>query len=163
MTNAVGPEPQPTGHCLRVRVGGSGETVDILLFQDDDHELQDPVWRTACRPDASWPTFVTDIAAAREFYSGYLGLSTEEFNLGWVARYSSPGHRSNIQLVTADATAPEHPVISVHTDDIEEAYGEARRLGFEIVCPITTESWGVRRFPVRAPDGNVVNIVAHRG
>ena len=33
---------------------------------------------------------------------------------------------------------------------------------YEIVHPLTTEPWGVRRFHVRAPDGNVVNIVAHR-
>ena len=27
---------------------------------------------------------VADIAAARDFYTDYLGLSVEEFNLGWV-------------------------------------------------------------------------------
>jgi catechol 2,3-dioxygenase-like lactoylglutathione lyase family enzyme len=35
----------------------------------------------------------------------------------------------------------------------------ARRLGYEIVHPLTDEPWGVRRFFVRAPDGNVLNIV----
>jgi len=30
------------------------------------------------------------------------------------------------------------------------------------VHPITTEKWGVRRFFVRSPDGNVFNIVNHR-
>ena len=30
------------------------------------------------------------------------------------------------------------------------------------VHPLTTEAWGVRRFFVRAPDGNVVNVVRHR-
>ena len=33
---------------------------------------------------------ITHIAAARDFYTDYLGLSVEEFNLGWVARYRSP-------------------------------------------------------------------------
>ena len=33
---------------------------------------------------------VADIEAAREFYTGYLGLTTEELNIGWVARYTSP-------------------------------------------------------------------------
>ena len=36
---------------------------------------------------------------------------------------------------------------------------QARELGYETVRPLTTEEWGVRRFLVRAPDGNVVNIV----
>ncbi len=105
---------------------------------------------------------VTDIEAAKGFYTEYLGLSTEEFNMGWVARYSSPDGRANVQLVTRDATAPEDSVISVPTDDVEGAYEEAQRLGYEIVHPITTEPWGVRRFFVRAPDGNVINIVDHR-
>lgn len=105
---------------------------------------------------------VTDIEATKAFYTGYLGLSTEEFNLGWVARYTAPDTGANLQLVTEDATAPENPVVSVHTDDVEAAYDEARKLGYEIVHPLTTEPWGVRRFFVRAPDGNVINIVYHR-
>ena len=105
---------------------------------------------------------VADVEATKSFYSDYLGLSTEEFNMGWVARYTSPDTGANVQLVTRDATAPEDSVISVHTDDIDGAYEEARTLGYEIVHPITTEAWGVRRFLVRAPDGNVINVVLHR-
>ncbi len=56
---------------------------------------------------------VTDVDAAKSFYTDYLGLSTEEFNLGWVARYTSPDTGANLQLVTRDATAPEDSVISV--------------------------------------------------
>ena len=105
---------------------------------------------------------VADIEVAKSFYTEYLGLSTEEFNLGWVARYTSPDARTRVQLVTRDATAPEDAVISVHTEDVEGAYEEARSRGYEIVHPLTTERWGVRRFLVRAPDGNVINIVNHR-
>ena len=106
---------------------------------------------------------VADIEPAKSFYTDYLGLSTEEFNMGWVARYTSPFTRTNVQLVTRDATAPEDSVISVHTNDVDGAYEEAQKLGYEIVHPITTEPWGVRRFFVRAPDGNVINIAYHRG
>ncbi len=105
---------------------------------------------------------VTDIDVAKRFYTDYLGLSAEEFNMGWVARYTSPDTGANVQLVTRDAAAPEDPVISVLTDDVDGAYEEAKRLGYQIVYPITTEPWGVRRFFVRAPDGNILNIVRHR-
>jgi catechol 2,3-dioxygenase-like lactoylglutathione lyase family enzyme len=105
---------------------------------------------------------VADIEAAKSFYTGYLGLSTEDFNLGWVARYTSPDANTRVQLVTRDATAPEDPVLSVHTPDVEAAYAEAQELGYEIVYPLTIEPWGVHRFFVRAPDGNVLNIVNHR-
>ena len=104
---------------------------------------------------------VADIEATKAFYSGFLGLSTEEFNLGWVARYTSPDTGANVQLVTRDAVAPEDAAISVLTDDVEAAYAEARTLGHEIVHPLTKEPWGVYRFLVRAPDGNVINIVHH--
>jgi predicted enzyme related to lactoylglutathione lyase len=105
---------------------------------------------------------VADIETAKHFYSDYLGLSTEEFNMGWVARYTSPDTGANLQLVTQDVTAQEDSVISVHTDDIDGAYDEAQKSGYEIVHPMTTEAWGVRRFFVRAPDGNVINVVNHR-
>ena len=106
---------------------------------------------------------VADIDAARGFYTDYLGLSVEGFNLGWVARYTSPDGRACVQLVTGDATSPQDSVLSVHVgDDVDEAYAEAQRRGYEIVHPLTEEPWGVRRFFVRDPDGNVINIVSHR-
>jgi predicted enzyme related to lactoylglutathione lyase len=105
---------------------------------------------------------VADVGAAKGFYTDYLGLSTEEFDLGWVARYTSPDTGANVQLVTRDASAPEDPAISVFTEDVDGAYAEARQRGYEIVHPLTTEPWGVRRFFVRAPDGTVINVVRHR-
>jgi predicted enzyme related to lactoylglutathione lyase len=105
---------------------------------------------------------VADIASARGFYADYLGLSTEEFNMGWVARYTCPDTGANVQLVTRDASAPEDPVVSIKVDDVEAALEEAQQRGYQIVYPLTTEPWGVRRFFVRAPDGNVFNIAQHR-
>ncbi len=105
---------------------------------------------------------VPDVDAGKSFYTDYLGLSIEEFNMGWVARFTSPATGANVQLVTRDETANEVPLISVQTDDVDGAYEEALELGYEIVHPITTEPWGVRRFLVRAPDGRVINVVRHR-
>ena len=47
------------------------------------------------------------------------------------------------------------------TPDVDEAYADALRRGYEIVHPLTTEEWGVHRFLVRAPDGTIVNVVGH--
>ena len=101
---------------------------------------------------------VPDIAAAKCFYTDYLGLGTEEFNLGWVARFTDPDTGEHVQLVTRDATAPEDSAMTVRVPDVEAALEEATRAGYEIVHPLTTEPWGVRRFFVRAPDGTVVNV-----
>jgi predicted enzyme related to lactoylglutathione lyase len=105
---------------------------------------------------------VPDLEAAKGFYTDYLGLSAEGFDLGWVARFTSPDTGAIVQLVTRDASAHENPLISVMTDDVEGAYAEAQERGYEIVHPLTTEPWGVRRFFVRAPDGTVINVVRHR-
>ena len=105
---------------------------------------------------------VSDLDIARDFYAGYLGLTNEEFNLGWVARHTSPETGAHLQVVTGDATAAQDAVVSIKVDDVDAAYAEAQARGYEIVHPLTDEEWGVRRFFVRDPDGNVLNIVAHR-
>lgn len=105
---------------------------------------------------------VGDIEAAKGFYTDFLGLDTEEFNLGWVARFTDTETGAHVQLVAGDATAPEDSTLSIHVDDVDAAHDEAQRGGYEIVHPLTTEPWGVRRFFVRAPDGTVINIVQHR-
>ena len=90
---------------------------------------------------------VADQAEARDFYVGFLGLSVEGFNLGWVVNLQSPDGRAVVQLVTRDATSPVDSVISVHVgDEVEAAYQEAQRRGFEIVHPLTTEPWGCAGF-----------------
>jgi uncharacterized protein YceH (UPF0502 family)/catechol 2,3-dioxygenase-like lactoylglutathione lyase family enzyme len=102
---------------------------------------------------------VPDLPASRSFYGDYLGLAQEEFNLGWVARHTSPVTKATLQVMTSDATAPVDPVVSVMVDDVEAADRQARERGYEIVHPLTIEAWGVTRFFVRAPDGNVLNVV----
>jgi catechol 2,3-dioxygenase-like lactoylglutathione lyase family enzyme len=105
---------------------------------------------------------VADIDAARSFYTDFLGLEEESFNLGWVAHFRTPDGRAAVQLVTGDATSPVDSVMSVRVGkQVDEAYAEAQRRGYEIVHPLTVEAWGIRRFFVRAPDGNVVNIAGH--
>jgi uncharacterized glyoxalase superfamily protein PhnB len=54
------------------------------------------------------------------------------------------------------------PAVSVEVDDVDAAYAAAVARGSEIVHPLTDEPWGVRRFFVRDPTGNVINILGHR-
>jgi catechol 2,3-dioxygenase-like lactoylglutathione lyase family enzyme len=104
---------------------------------------------------------VTDVEEAKAFYGGYLGLDGQEMGLDWVTRFVVPNSGEHIQLVSQDATASENPQLTVKVDDVDDAYAAARRRGYEIVHPLTTEAWGIRRFFVRAPDGTVLNIAQH--
>jgi len=104
---------------------------------------------------------VRDAGAGHEFYTDFLGLE-KEFDLGWVASFRSPDNRAiQVSLVSGDASAPEDAAISVNVDDVDAAYAEAQRRGYEIVHPLTKEQWGTRRFLVRDPNGVVVNVVYH--
>ncbi|MFD9737281.1 VOC family protein [Umezawaea sp. NPDC059074] len=104
---------------------------------------------------------VDDASTGHEFYEEFLGLK-KEFDMGWIASFRSPTHPgAQVSLVSGDASAPEQSAMSVHVHDVEAAYADALRRGYEIVHPLTTEPWGVRRFFVRDPHGVVVNVVAH--
>lgn len=101
-----------------------------------------------------------DVERAREFF-GVLGLTEDGMNLGWVARFSSADSTACVQVVTRDATAPEDSVMTIKVDDVDAAYEQAQQRGYQIVYPITDEPWGIRRFFVRSPDGQVINVARH--
>ncbi len=104
---------------------------------------------------------VEDTAAARTFYTDFLGF-TVGFDLGWVVNLHPPGNATaGVNLVTRDATAPVDSQMSVGVSDVDAAYELARRNNYEIVHPLTQEAWGPKRFFVRSPDGVVINIVGH--
>jgi predicted enzyme related to lactoylglutathione lyase len=102
-----------------------------------------------------------DVELAREFFR-FLGLTEEGMNQGWVARFTSPESGACVQVVTRDATAPEDSVMTIKVDNVDAAYEEARRRGYEVVHPLTDEPWGIRGFFVRSPDGQVINVAQHR-
>jgi len=68
---------------------------------------------------------VADLDVSRRFYSQLFGLDLEEFNLGWVARFTSPDTGAHLQVVTRDATAPEAPIVSVLSPDVDAPPGRA--------------------------------------
>ncbi len=101
-----------------------------------------------------------DVERAREFFR-FLGLAEVGTDQGWVARFTSSESGACVQVVTRDATAPEDSVMTIKVDDVDAAYEEAQRHGYEIVHPLTDEPWGIRRFFVRSPDGQVINVAQH--
>ena len=102
------------------------------------------------------------MTAASRLYAGVLGLDVA-MDLGWISTVVSPDS-THVQLsaITADATAPMTPAVSVGVSDVDAAYRRALEAGAEVVYPITDEEWGVSRFFFADPDGNVINVVGHR-
>ena len=104
-----------------------------------------------------------DPGASRSFYAEVLGLEVA-MDMGWIVTVAAPGNpAAQISLMQRDASAPVQPDASIEVDDVDAAHAAARRLGCEIVHPLTDEPWGVRRFFVREPNGKVLNILGHAG
>lgn len=79
---------------------------------------------------------------------------------GWIVTLGDgAGHQ--LSLMTADASGPVNPAISIFVDDVTETLHRVRAAGLEIVHPLTEEPWGVTRFFYRDSDGHVVNVGTH--
>jgi len=111
------------------------------------------------------PDLAGDPAGARELFVDVLGLEVA-MDQGWIVTFAAPAveSRPQVSVISADATAPVVPALSVEVDDVDAAHERAVERGFEIVHPLTDEPWGVRRFFVRdrGPHGAVVNVLQHR-
>ena len=98
----------------------------------------------------------------KAFYRDVVGLQPV-MDHGWIVTLAAPDRPSvQVSIMTHDETAPVVPAASIEVDDVDAAYDAAVRRGAEIVHPLTDEAWGVRRFFVRDPGGNVINVLSHR-
>ena len=98
---------------------------------------------------------------SRDFY-GLLGF-VEVMNLGWVMTLASPSNpTAQVTLMGPDSSADVRPDLSVEVDDVDAVHAAVVAAGAEIVHSLRDEPWGVRRFFVRDPNGQVVNVVSHR-
>jgi uncharacterized glyoxalase superfamily protein PhnB len=96
---------------------------------------------------------------SRDFYR-LLGFE-EAMNLGWVMTLVSPSNpTAQIIFISADASAPVVPDVSVEVADVDLVYQAVVESGAEIVHPLQDEAWGVRRFFVRDPNGRVINVLS---
>ncbi len=82
----------------------------------------------------------------------------------WIMTFASPSNPSaQISIVKKDKpnVADTDMTISIETEDIDSLYKNAVLLDYKIPYPITNESWGVRRFFVKDPNGIIINIMCH--
>jgi predicted enzyme related to lactoylglutathione lyase len=101
------------------------------------------------------------LGEATEFYTKVLKM-TVVMDHGWIVTLADPNDpHVQLSLITHDQTAQVVPHASIQVDDVEESYRAAVASGAEIVHELTDEPWGVRRFFVKDPAGNVVNILSH--
>lgn len=103
-----------------------------------------------------------DIPGSREFYTGVLGLDVAMEDP--VVCLASPANPSAQVILEPPGFEDPQPSLGVELSDpdaVDAAHSEALRRGLRVVYPLTTESWGVRRFFVEDPGGTIVNVLAH--
>jgi PhnB protein len=95
------------------------------------------------------------------FYQEVFGLEVA-MDLDGVRTLVAPSRRElQLTLLGAGAPGPVRPVVSIEVDDLDAVWNRVTAGGFEIVYARTLEAWGVERFFVSDPDGNILNVMRH--
>ncbi|MDF9799887.1 putative enzyme related to lactoylglutathione lyase [Catalinimonas alkaloidigena] len=108
--------------------------------------------------------YSNDIEKSKQFYTEFLEMELAmdmEWILTFVSKENSTAQVSifqNEKNKTLDNTAI---FLSIEVTDIDDWYERAKKQNIEIVYPITDETWGVRRFFVKDPNGVTINLLAH--
>ena len=106
---------------------------------------------------------VDDVPAAQDFYAGLLELDPV-MDHGWLVTLAGNGRaRAQLSVASEGGSGTQVPDLSIEVDDLDAVLDRARARGLEIVHGPVDEPWGVRRFHVRDPFGNVLNILSHIG
>jgi predicted enzyme related to lactoylglutathione lyase len=103
------------------------------------------------------------IEESRTFYTEFLGLEVA-MDMGWIVTLVSPSNpTAQISLLREPSSAAPHPQVSLSVEvaDVDAIHARAVARGLQIVYPLTTEPWGVRRFHVVDPNGVVINVMSH--
>jgi predicted enzyme related to lactoylglutathione lyase len=97
----------------------------------------------------------------RNFYENLIGLELG-MDLGWIMTFGSPSNpTAQLTIIKQDQTAPVNPTLTIEVENVDTVYTKALEMGFKIVHQLTDEPWGVRRFFVADPNGQVVNVMTH--
>ncbi|MDB5554257.1 MAG: putative enzyme related to lactoylglutathione lyase [Rhizobium sp.] len=102
-----------------------------------------------------------DPAATAAFYRDLLGLDVV-MDHGWIVTLAADGKMvPQLSVGREGGGGSPLPDISIEVDDVDAVFARAVHRGHEITYPLTDEDWGVRRFFVRDPAGNVANVLTH--
>ncbi|MEN7550476.1 VOC family protein [Rapidithrix thailandica] len=112
------------------------------------------------------PNIYSDnIEASKEFYLNFLGMDLV-MDMGWVLTFASKENpTAQISIFkNAETEQPDNKSIflSIEISDVDKMYELAKSMNHEIVYEITNESWGVRRFFVKDPNGVTINLLTHQ-
>jgi catechol 2,3-dioxygenase-like lactoylglutathione lyase family enzyme len=106
------------------------------------------------------------LEATRAFYLNVLGFQVAmdmPINAGRIVTLvSSDNPAAQISLLSGrPSISLQEPNLTIEVEDVNAVHAKAVAAGAQIVYPLTTEPWGVRRFFVTDPDGMIINVMTH--
>ncbi|MDZ3832559.1 MAG: glyoxalase [Sphingopyxis sp.] len=105
--------------------------------------------------------YTANAADGKGFFSDVLGLETA-MEMDFITTYrSSSQPMAQISILTDDPSGLR-PAYSVGVDDVDAVYARAVAAGHDIIYALRDEPWGVRRFFVRDPLGDIANVIQNK-
>ena len=98
-----------------------------------------------------------------KFYTDLFGFQIA-MEMDWIVTLASPSNPIvQISLIHGENSGfIQMPLsLSIEVDDVDAVHAKAAMLDIDIVYPLKNESWGVRRFHVKDPNGIVINVLSH--
>lgn len=97
--------------------------------------------------------------AADAFYRDILGLELA-MDHGWIRTYAGSAKMAvQLSFASEGGSGTAVPDLSIEVDDLAEVLRRLRKAGIPLQYGPVDEPWGVRRFYVRDPLGQLVNIL----
>lgn len=108
--------------------------------------------------------YSNDVEASKKFYTQFLDMKLV-MDMEWVLTFASKENpKAQITIIQNTENKPldnKAIFLSIEVVNIDLWYERAKTQDIEIVYPITTESWGVKRFFVKDPNGATINLLSH--
>ncbi|MBO0353066.1 VOC family protein [Muricauda ruestringensis] len=102
-----------------------------------------------------------DLEASKLFYMDFLGMELV-MDIGWVITFASKENpTAQINIFKNDKPIVDASFISIEVSNVDQLYKQAQENKFSIVYELRNESWGVRRFFVKDPNGATINLLSH--
>ena len=117
---------------------------------------------------SSFPVFiVTDLIAAKSFYTENLGFDVAFANEWYVHLVSKSGVQVGFMLPEQPSQPPifqkpypgEGVIFSLEVEDADAAFAAAKSRSLHIVLELRSEDWGQRHFCIQDPNGVHLDIV----
>ncbi len=96
-----------------------------------------------------------------DFYNKLFGMKAV-MDFDWIVTTQSKATAPvQLSMASQGGSNTKVPNLSIEVDDLNEVLDRVQAAGIEIEYGPVDEPWGVRRFYIRDPENNLLNILSH--